>query len=195
MDPHPMNRRRDLSPAITDEQLDVNGIQEHLRAWREESRSTIESLAACRRQAEDERRQLEGPQAVVEYIDFFTDFFGRAAGELDQISAELPQGFKQEHVDRLRQIASNAALEQRRCLLFRDKWINRPLPYEQMRPLLNRVSNETRDQLEDYRELITAAARLAALAGPRAVEASQSDEPLKGRAVGRRALFNRLFGK
>ena len=68
--------------------------------------------------------------------------------------------------------------------------INRPLPYEQERPLLNRISNETRDQLADYRELTLAATRLAALAGP-----LSAPEPPPAKTMGRRALFNRLFGK
>ena len=72
------------------------------------------------------------PDAALEYIDFFTDVFSRAAADLERVVAEVPQGVQRAHVDMLRQIASNAAAEQRRCLLFRDKWISRPLPYEQI---------------------------------------------------------------
>ena len=178
--------RRDVSPELADE----TGILEHLRQWREESQASIESLQACRQDVETGSRQLESPQAVFEYIDFFVGFIGRVVVDIEQVVTELPQGLKAGHLDALRQIASNAAAEQRRCLMFRDKWINRPLPYEQVRPLLNRISNETRDQLADYRDLTLAATRLAALAGP-----LPAPEPPPAKTMGRRALFNRLFGK
>lgn len=178
--------RRDVSPELADEA----GILEHLGQWREESQASLESLQARRQEVETGSRQLESPQAVFEYIDFFVGFIGRAVADIEQVVNELPQGLKAGHLDALRQIASNAAAEQRRCLMFRDKWINRPLPYEQVRPLLNRISNETRDQLADYRDLTLAATRLAALAGPLPVP-----EPPPAKTMGRRALFNRFFGK
>ena len=183
--------RRDVSPGLGDDGVvSVEGILEHLRQWREESQASIESLQACRQEVEAGSRQLESPQAVFEYIDFFVGFFGRAVADIDQIVIELPQGLKAGHLDALRQIASNAAVEQRRCLMFRDKWINRPLPYEQVRPLLNRISNETRDQLAAYRDLTLAASRLAALSGP-----FPAPGPPPAKTLGRRDLFNRLFGK
>jgi hypothetical protein len=170
--------------------VSVEDILVHLRRWREDSQGTIESLQACRQEVEQGSRQFESPQAALEYIDFFIGFVGRAVADIDLVVAEIPQGIKATHLDALRQIASNAAAEQRRCLMFRDKWINRPLPYEQVRPLLNRISNETRDQLADYRDLTLAVSRLAATAGP-----LPAPEPPPARTIGRRALFNRLFGK
>lgn len=183
--------RHDLSPALDDEAVvSVEDVLEHLRRWRDESQASIESLQACRQEVEAGSRQFESPQAIFEYVDFFVGFIGRAMSDLERVATELPGGLLAGHLDALRQIASNAAAEQRRCLMFRDKWINRPLPYEQVRPLLNRVSNETRDQLADYRDLTLAASRLAALSGP-----LPAPEPPPSKTLGRRALFNRLFGK
>ena len=179
---------QDLNPS--DDLVPVETIVSDLQRWRENSQSTIESLAACRLEVEAGSRQFESPQAALEYIDFFVGFIGRAAAEIDIVVAEVPRGVTTAQLDALRQIASNAAAEQRRCLMFRDKWINRPLPYEQIRPLLNRISNETRDQLADYRDLTLAASRLEAAAGP-----VPTPEPSPARTMGRRALFNRLFGK
>ena len=44
--------------------------------------------------------------------------------------------------------------------MFRDKWINKPLPQERMRPLLNDISVTTRDQLTAFRDLGNIATRL-----------------------------------
>ena len=183
-------RRSDISPPLSGESIVlVDDILEHLRAWQANTLETIESLRAARHGVEDSAGQLESPDAALEYIAFFVDVFSRAAAVLERVIVEAPQGIQRAHVDLLRQIASNAAAEQRVCLLFRDKWISRPLPYEQIRPLLNQIATVTRDQLEDYGELKRAAARLEELAGP---EAKPRDE---GKGLDRRALFTRWFGR
>lgn len=183
-------RRSDISPSLRGEGIVlVDDILDHLRAWKANTLETIESLRAARHGVEESARQFESPDAVLEYIAFFVDLFSRAAAVLERVVVEAPQGVQRAHVDMLRQIASNAAAEQRVCLLFRDKWISRPLPYEQIRPLLNQIATDTRDQLEDYGELGNAAARLEELVGP---EARPGDE---GRTLDRRALFTRWFGR
>lgn len=183
-------RRSGISPPLTGEGIVlVEDILEHLRAWKADTLETIELLGADRQRVEARAPQFESPAAAIEYIGFFVDLFGRAAADLDRVIEEVPLGVRKAHLDLLRQIASNAAAERRRCLLFRDKWISRPLPYEDVRPLLSQIAAATRNQLDDYEELRHAAARLEELAAP---EAAPRDE---GRALGRRALFTRWFGR
>lgn len=158
----------------------------HLKLWHSDTAATRAALDELRGQAEERASRLESPKAVREYVDFFAGFFDRAAADIERIAGELPGGVRREHVEALRQIASNAAAEQRRCLMFRDKWINRPLPYEEVRPLLTEISNQTRDQLADYREMNQAALRLETIAGPGA------KPPAPDGRMDRRALFNRL---
>jgi hypothetical protein len=167
--------------------VSLDDVVEQLQRSRSDTLETIELLRASRQQIEEHAKQLEGPGAALEYIDFFLDFFNGAAANLERMSAELTQGLTRAHLDLLRQIASNASIEQRRCLMFRDKWINKPLPDEQMRPLLNQLSTDSRDQLAAYRRLNNAAVSLEALAGP---ELRSADN----RKLDRRALFTRWFG-
>ena len=117
-------------------------------------------LRGYREQIEAEAAALENPRAVFEYLDFFNDLVTRAINECERIAAGLRQGISPADLDALRQLASNASAEQRRCLMFRDKCINRPLPDERMRPLLNEISVTTRDQLTAFRDLIGIAAKL-----------------------------------
>ena len=183
-------RRSEISPSLGGDGIVlVDDILEHLRAWQADTLETIESLRVAQQGVAENAGQFESPDAALEYIAFFVDVFSRAAAVLEAVVVEAPQGVRRAHVDMLRQIASDAAAEQRVCLLFRDKWISRPLPYEQIRPLLNQIAAATRDQLEDYSELKNAAARLDELAGP---EAKPPDE---GRTLDRRALFTRWFGR
>lgn len=167
---------------------ELNDVLERLQRSRSETHDTIDVLRASRGKVEEGSRQLESPKAVLEYVDFFLDLLARTLQDLDRLAAELPEGPRREHVDLLRQLASNAAAEQRRCVIFRDKWINRPLPYEQMRPLLNQLSVDTRDQLTAYRNLNAVADVLQSTIG---------GEPKPGDSdkLDRRALFTRWFGK
>ena len=74
--------------------------------------------------------------------------------------------------------------------MFRDKCINRPLPHERMRPLLNEISVTTRDQLTAFRDLTGIAAKLE--------EQLQSAPPAPDegqKSFDRRALFTKFFNR
>jgi hypothetical protein len=187
-----MARRRDLFPSLNGESnASKDEVLEHLQLWRSETVETVDLLRAHRQQVENNFKLLENPQAAFEYLDFFIDLFDSVASELERVSEALPQfsqGAGAGHPPALRQIASNAAVEQRRCLAFRDRYINKPLPHEQMRPLLNQISIDTRDQLLDYRDLTLAAARLDALLGNEPPSPKPPDV-----SFDRRALFTRFL--
>jgi hypothetical protein len=165
----------------------VERIVEQLNDRRSDAVATLEHLRAFQRQVEHERPQLENPQAVSEYLSFFVDFVGRTGDACQRIAGELPAGPTRTHAEELRQMASNAAAEQRRCLLFRDKCINKPLPYERLRPLLNEISVTTRDQLTAFRDLSRAATFIDQLLPV------EPPPPPPDRNLDRRALFTRIF--
>jgi len=176
---------------VTDTNADVVAAIEHLGLRSGEGLSTLELLRGYREQIEADSAALENPRAVFEYIDFFNDLVSRTISECERIAAGLRQGVSQPDLDALRQIASNAAAEQRRCLMFRDKCINRPLPHERMRPLLNEISVTTRDQLTAFRDLTGIAAKLEEhlQSGP----PPTADESQK--SFDRRALFTKFFNR
>ena len=176
---------------MTDTNADVVAAIEHLGLRSGEGLSTLELLRVYREQIEADSAALENPRAVFEYIDFFNDLVSRTISECERIAAGLRQGVSQPDLDALRQIASNAAAEQRRCLMFRDKCINRPLPHERMRPLLNEISVTTRDQLTAFRDLTGIAAKLEAQMQAAAPPLPQED----ARNFDRRALFTKFFNR
>ena len=165
----------------------LDDLLPRLAGWRDETRASVAALNGLRQRTEENARKLESPPAVLEFIDFFSGFFTEAAATFERIGAELEQGPKPAHAEALRQLASNAAVEQRRCLKFRDKWINRPLPYEDVRPLLTEIPTQTANRLIAYRDLQGAADLLDALIGRG--QGSHDD----GRALDRRALFTKWF--
>jgi hypothetical protein len=165
----------------------VEHIIDRLKMRHADAVSMLDVLDGYRQMVDVSRSDLENPQAVNEYVAFFADLVGRLSAECERLIAELPSGVQAAHVDTLREIAATSASEQRRCLVFRDKWINKPLPHERLRPLLNDISITTRDQLTAFRELSADADRLQAMIGGAA--GSQESK----RSFDRRALFTRLF--
>jgi hypothetical protein len=176
---------------VTEHTPDLSAAIEHLGLRSGEGLSTLELLRGYREQVEADAAALENPRAVFEYLDFFNDLVTRTINECERIAAGLRQGVSQPDLDALRQLASNAAAEQRRCLMFRDKCINRPLPHERMRPLLNEISVTTRDQLTAFRDLTGIAAKLEEQMQQAAPPPQDEDK----RSFDRRALFTKLFNK
>lgn len=165
----------------------VQDVIDQLGLRKADAVNTLEMLRVQRQRVEGESLRLENPQAVFEYLDFFITAVEEVIAEIDKITGQLPQGVQRWHIEMLRQIAANARAEQRRCLVFRDKCINRPLPHEAMRPLLNDISVTTRDQLTAFFDLNSAASKLERII-------STSEPPQDPRRVyGRRALFTNLF--
>lgn len=185
-----MLQRPATTPGLTaGELVNQDVVVTHLREWVGDTTRTREQIQAWRQQIEDVSRQLENPKAAVEYLDFFDGFFSRAVDELTAIIDALAGGFVPAHADTLRQLASNAAVEVRRTVLFRDKWVNKPLPYETVRPVLSQMAGDVRDQLNDYREMTIAANVLIEL--NTAPPASAPTET-RTEGLGRRELFSRL---
>ena len=170
-------------------QATVEDVREQLRRARRETLEGVDLLHNHRQHVASQYTLFENPNAVLEYLDTFIEMFGMIAADLARLDADLEQRIGAEQASALRQIASNAHVEQQRCLQFRDKWINKPLPNESVRALLNQISNDTRDQLLSFRNLNVAAAHVDALVGA-------APEPRdEGRAFDRRSLFTRFLPK
>ncbi|HUR35386.1 MAG TPA: hypothetical protein VM032_16390 [Vicinamibacterales bacterium] len=172
---------------MTTEEPGPQDVVEQLAARKADAVNTLEMLRAQRARVVEESAKFESPQAVLDYVDFFIPAIEEVIVAIDRISGEILIRVKREHIDLLRQIAANCRVEQRRCLVFRDKCINRPLPNEAMRPLLNDISVTTRDQLTAFYDLNNAAARLERIIG------TAEPEPDPRRVLGRRQLFTSLF--
>ena len=145
---------------MTSEDPTPQDVVEHLASRKADALNTLEMLRAQRARVAETSAKFENPQAVLDYLDFFIPAIEEVVAESDRIAEEIVQRVTRSHIDILRKIASNCRVEQRRCLVFRDKCINRPLPDEQMRPLLNDISVTTRDQLTAFYDFNNTAAKL-----------------------------------
>lgn len=172
---------------MIDESPTVPEVVAQLEARKRDAVQSLEMLAALRARIVAEARRLENPRVVLEYLDYFADAIREVVQELTRLVGELPERVDAAQIELLRIVAANCRTEQRRCLAFRDQCINRPLPDEGMRPLLNDLSVTTRDQLTAFYDLASAAARLEKIA-----EAGAPDSSPR-RTIDRRRLFTRFF--
>jgi hypothetical protein len=174
--------RGDTNPAAA-----AAHLVERLGRWQADAADGLASLRADRLEVEASAGRLESPRAVHEHIDFFAAFFTRTSAVVEQVSGSLALDPCPEHARMLEHVAAEALEEERRSGSFRDKWINRPLPDERVRPLLVRVATTVRDRLAAHRDLLELAERVRGIAAPSPESASPD-----GR-LGRRALFTRLL--
>jgi hypothetical protein len=183
-----MLERPSISPALTaGDEVTAAHVVAHLQQWRVDTLRTLETLQSLRQKVEETSRQLENPKAAFEYLEFFSGFLTSASEELQAMEQQLTAGATAELADRMRQLANNGAAEQRRTVMFRDKWVNKPLPFEQVRPMLTQIASDVRDQLADYKDLVAAAGRVLQLAPP----PPPPPEP-KPESFDRRALFRKI---
>lgn len=183
-----MLERPTIAPALSaGDEVTKEHVVAHLQQWRIDTLRTLDTLRSLRQSVEETSRQLENPNAAFEYLEFFSGFFTRASEELQGIVEQLAAGPSAELADRMRQLANNSAAEQRRTVMFRDKWVNKPLPYEQVRPMLTQIASDVRDQLADYKDLVAAAGRVLELAPP-----PQPPPEPKPESFDRRALFRKI---
>ena len=167
--------------------MSVEQVIDRIRLLGNDGLTTLELLEGYRQELDSRRAQFEQPEVVAEYMAFFVDMVGRAVAECERIAGELQTAVVPGPIESLRELARRSAAEEDRCLLFRDQCINRALPHEDVRPLLNDISITTRDQLTAFRDLGAAADRLEALGAHGASSRGQA------RGFDRRALLTRLF--
>jgi hypothetical protein len=181
----------------------VDEIISQLAEERARAAAAAASLRRLREQASASDALLEHPVAVLEHIDFFIELFEQGAASLDGVAGGLPHGITRAQVDDINLLAGRSATAQRRQVQFRGKWINKPLPYEQVRALLNVISVTIHEQLDAFRELAGVAPELESMLPPHeqrpatrqttTSDGNDDKEEREGRGFNRRALFTRLF--
>ncbi len=155
---------------------------DQLRVRRADADAALEALRTCRRRVEEHSAKLESPKAATLYLQIFIDLFTNVVDHLDMLVSDAASAASRPTADALRRLASRAEREEPRCREFSDKWVQKPLPHEEVRPLLTQMVSVVRHQLGRIRALEDLAARIQASAPP---------APEEGK-YGRRDLFSRL---
>jgi len=159
-------RKRDLFAGMTDYTgVSMEDILSHLRDWRDQTLGCIEALLGYVGDVEAHRDQLDSPNDIVRYLEFFVDLFGRYAGDFERLLLELPMGVTEAHVEIVRQIYDSAVLEESRGSRFARDHVETGVEDEGLRWLVDKIYQDSFGMLVDYHDLSNLGPRLRTFVG------------------------------
>lgn len=176
--------------------VSLEDIVRHLGDWANSTRDTIDRLKGYRRRTTESAALLENPIEVLGYLDFFIDLFGRYLADIERLLIEIPSGVTEAHLQIVDQIYRSVKREDDGTVQFKNDWVYKTLPHEEMRPLLDNIYGETRNMLVDYRDLSNLVPRLKTFVGAHPQQSEfLPDVQLKPGLFGIGVNLNRLIPK
>jgi hypothetical protein len=133
--------------------------------WRKTTNDLIQHLKSFRTQATENRKNIDHVDDVIAFIDSSIDLFGHFLNDWDRILEEVPSEVTAAHIDMLSQILSASEYHEKYCVDFKHEHIEHDLRDESMRPLLDEIYAETRDEVINYSDLHNAIPRLKTYLG------------------------------
>ncbi len=176
--------------------VSLEDICHHLREWEKLTRDTIGQLEKYRAAAKAKAALLESHREVISYINFFIDLFSRYLSDIQRLLQELPSGATEAHVEIVRQLYLSSKNEDRVAIQFKNDWVHKALPHEEMRPLLDNIYGYTRNVLVNYSDLSNLVPRLKTfIGGQKNPTEILSDLHLKPNFFGLGVNLNRLLAR
>lgn len=174
----------------------LEDITQHPRDWEKSTRETIMLLEKYRNSAEEKSGLLENPREVISYLNFFIDLFSRYLGDLQRLVREIPFGVTKAHIEIVNQLYHSSKIEDKTTVHFKNDWVYKSLPHEEMRSLLDAIYAETRNMLIDYRDLSNLVLRLKTFMSERDASTEiLSDFELKPSFFGIGLNLNRVLAR
>lgn len=176
--------------------VQLDDIIQHLRDWERATKETIVLLQEYRVTANNKAELLENSTEIISYLSFFISLFSRYLSDLQRLLQEVPLGITEAHVEVVNQLYRSSKNEDSITVNFKNDWVYKSLPHEEMRALLDSIYAETRNLLIDYRDLSNIVPRLKTFIGVRSrpTEILQ-DFHLKPSFFGIGLNLNRLLAK
>jgi GGDEF domain-containing protein len=154
-------RKRSLMAGMTDYTgVSMDVILAHLRDWRDETAGAIEALRRLDRAVDQHRNDLNWPDEIRGYVEFFIDLLGRYLGDFDRLLSEMPRLVTAAHVEIVQQIYDSASHEEEYCLRFKRDHIVRPMKDEELRWLGDDIYEQSKSMMIDYHDLSNLVRRL-----------------------------------
>jgi hypothetical protein len=95
---------------------------------------------------------------------------------LERVIDELPKEVAERHVNTLAYLYEDSSANEDLCAVFSDRHIDRSLPDESMRPLIDRIYALTRGLLIDYKDLSNLNAMLKTYIGTKGSSEATSEQ-------------------
>ena len=161
-----MTRRRSILRGSTDYTgVPLEDIYEHLKEWRKSTAEMLRNLSKYKTEVIENEPKIEHASTVIIFINSSIDLFNRFLSDFDRILDELPYQVTAPHIEIIDQIYRRSELHEQSCVRFKQDHIETSLRDESMRPLLDAIYADTRDEIVNYSDLSNLITRLRTYIG------------------------------
>ncbi|MBA4389803.1 MAG: hypothetical protein C0399_02565 [Syntrophus sp. (in: bacteria)] len=143
----------------------LEDICQHLSEWKESTQELCRKLEDYRLQVVANGEKLDHADEVLDFILFSGDLFARFLGDYHHLLSEIPSGVTEAHVEIISQMVERSDYHEQTCVQFKNDHIVKDLRDETMRPLLDRIYGDTRDEIVNYSDLHNVIPRLKTYVG------------------------------
>jgi len=161
-----MTRQRSMLRGGTDYTgVPLEDIYEHLKEWRESTSELLRNLNKYKSEVIENEQKIEHAHAIINFIAISIDLFNRFLSDFDRILVEVPYQVTESHIEIISQIYRRSELHEQSCVRFTQDHIEKSLRNESMRPLLDAIYADTRDEIVNYSDLSNVIPRLRTYIG------------------------------
>ncbi len=143
----------------------LEDIQQHLSDWKKSTQELVRKLEDYRLKIEENEKRIDHADEVLDFILFSSDLFTRFLGDYDRLLTEIPSGVTEAHIEIISQMVHRSDYHEQACVQFKNDHIVKGLRDESMRPLLDYIYSETRDEIVNYSDLHNVVSRLRTYVG------------------------------
>lgn len=191
-----MAHERSFLPGMTDYTgVPIDDILRHLEDWRRSADSAIENIKHGIQKVKAQSSFFENPGEVISFGNYFVDLFSRYHHDLDRLIIELPRGITQAHVEIVEQLYKSSKHEELLTVEFKNDWISKSLPNEEVRPILDHIYADARDLLIGFRDLSNLLPRLKTFVGAPPISEVLPELHLKPNIFGMGINLNRVLAR
>jgi|GEM_PF-5550601 len=161
-----MARQRSVFRGGTDYTgVSLKDIFEHFKEWRDSTQELIQKLTEYKSQVTENKNKLNHSEDITDFIDISIDLFKRFLSDYDRLLLDIPKGVTEAHIEILDQIVNRSDYHEDYCVQFKHEHIEKSLLDESMRPLLDDIYADTRNEIINYADLKNVITRLKTYVG------------------------------
>ncbi len=143
----------------------LKDIYEHLKDWRESTNALLHNLNEHKSNVIQHKEKIYRANVIISFINGSIDLFSRFLSDFDRLIAEIPDQVTNAHIEIISQILRRSEFHEKSCVQFKYDHIEESLLDESMRPLLDAIYADTRDEIIDYSDLSNVIPRLRTYIG------------------------------
>jgi hypothetical protein len=143
----------------------LEDICQHLLEWKESTQELVRKLEDYRLRVMENEKRIDHAGEVLDFILFSSDLFARFLADYDRLLVEIPSGVTEAHLEIISQMVQRSDYHEETCMQFKNDYIARNLRDESIRPLLDQIYGDTRDEIVNYSDLHNIIPRLRTYVG------------------------------